>query len=54
MLFSRLSNVLFNIFAKNEANNMNSATYKLKKRGHTNRRGGSAAKKNTKTAIIIM
>ena len=41
-------------YLSNEANNMNSAIYKLKKRGHTNRRGGSAAKKNTKNAIIIM
>ena len=33
-------------YLSNEANNMNSAkNYKLKKRGHTNRRGVSAAKK---------
>ena len=48
LLLSRVSGVLFNIFAKNEAINMNSVIYKLKKRGHTNRRGGSAAKKKYK------
>ena len=55
MLLSQLSSVLFNIFAKNEANNMNSAIYKSKKRGHINKRRSSAAKKiQGNTSIIIM
>ena len=45
MLLGRLSGVLFNIFAKNEAKNMNSAIYELKKIGQINRKGGSEARK---------
>ena len=45
MLLSRLSEVLFKIFAKNEAHNKNNTVHKLKKRGHLNSRGGPEAKK---------
>ena len=50
MLLDQLSGVLFNILAKNEAKNMNSANYKMKKRCRINRRGGSEARKIQKTA----
>ena len=45
LLLSRVSGVLFNIFAKNEAKNMKNAIYKMQKGGQINRRGGSEARK---------
>ena len=54
MLLGRLSGVLFNVFAKNEAKNMNSAIDKMKKRGQSNRRGGSEARKIQKLHNYIV
>ena len=53
MLLDQLSGVLFNILAKNEAKNMNSANYKMKKRCRINRRGGSEARKIQKLHVVL-